>query len=153
MHVVNLVALVDWRFIKLHKRQPGERDIPVPAKARPKLDQALNRGGWTGTHNTPRTDTHRYSKAPTGDRRHILGACRRDRQYFTRRIEQYQPARGRHTNRITGCLQGFPLGIPFPPMPQTAERPPNGFSRIPPVWFHDGYRPVIWPFHVGFTAV
>ena len=32
---VNLVALVDWRFIKLHKRQPGERDIPVPAKARP----------------------------------------------------------------------------------------------------------------------
>ena len=28
---VNLVALVDWRFIKLHKRQPGERDIPVPA--------------------------------------------------------------------------------------------------------------------------
>ena len=29
----NLVALVDWRFIKLHKRQPGERDNPVPAKA------------------------------------------------------------------------------------------------------------------------
>jgi hypothetical protein len=33
------------------------------------------------------------------------------------------------------------------------SQPPNGFSRIPPVWFHDGYRPVIWPFHVGFTAV
>ena len=32
---VNLVALVDWLIIKLHKRQPGERDIPVPAKARP----------------------------------------------------------------------------------------------------------------------
>ena len=41
---VNLVALVDWRFIKLHKRQPGERDIPVPDKAR----QALNLGGWEG---------------------------------------------------------------------------------------------------------
>ena len=38
--VVNLVALVDWQFIKLHKRQPGERDIPVPAKARPGGHQA-----------------------------------------------------------------------------------------------------------------
>ena len=25
---VNLVALVDWRFINFYKRQPGERDIP-----------------------------------------------------------------------------------------------------------------------------
>jgi hypothetical protein len=49
---VNLVELVDWRFIKLHKRQPGERDIPVPAQAMLKLDQALNRGGWAGTLNT-----------------------------------------------------------------------------------------------------
>ena len=45
-HGVNLVALVDWQFIKLHKRQPGERDIPVPAKARP----GSHRGGWAGTH-------------------------------------------------------------------------------------------------------
>jgi len=34
------------------------------------------------------------------------------------RIEQYQHARGLHTNPITG-------------FPQTAERPPIGFSRIP----------------------
>ena len=26
-----------------------------------------------------------------------------------------EPARGRHTNHFTGCLSGFPLGIPFPP--------------------------------------
>ena len=30
---VNLFALIDWRFIKLHKPQPGERDIPVAAEA------------------------------------------------------------------------------------------------------------------------
>ena len=48
---VNLVALVDWRFIKLHKRQPGERDMPT-SRSLLKLDQALNRGGWAGTLNT-----------------------------------------------------------------------------------------------------
>ena len=46
LFAVNLVALVDWRFIKLHKRQPGERDIPVPAKARPG-SESRGRGGDT----------------------------------------------------------------------------------------------------------
>ena len=38
------------------------------------------------------------------------------------------------------------VGIPFPP---NGGETPHWFSRIPPVWFHDGYRPVIWPFTLG----
>ena len=66
--------------------------------------------GW---HQEGETASMLVSISPTGDRRHILGASGRDRQYFTRRIVQYQPARGRHTNHLTGRLSGFPLGIPF----------------------------------------
>ena len=63
---VNLVALVDWRFIKLHKRQPGERDIPVPTL---KLDQrgSESRCGWAG-HLT-RTELIR-NDIRKSDRRH-----------------------------------------------------------------------------------
>ena len=45
---VNLVALVDWQFIKLQKRQPG---MSATSRSLLKLDQALNRGdthvSWT----------------------------------------------------------------------------------------------------------
>jgi hypothetical protein len=76
------------------------------------------------------------------------GTCNADGPSAVLSIEQYQPARGRHTNRITGCLTLRSPGNPLIP-PQTAVRPPIGFSRIPPVWFHYGYRPVIWPFTLG----
>ena len=48
LYFVNLVALAfppPPRFIELHKMQTGERDIPVPAKARP----GSHRCGWAGT--------------------------------------------------------------------------------------------------------
>ena len=45
---VDLVALVDWQFIKLQKRRPG---MSATSRSLLKLDQALNRGGWAGTHN------------------------------------------------------------------------------------------------------
>ena len=104
-----------------------------------KLDQALNRGGWAGTHNTPRTDTHRYSKVRPSARGAAGETCNADGPSAMLRIEQHQLARGRHTNRITGCLSGFPLGIPFP-QKRRRDHPHRALPH-PPVWFHDGYRP------------
>ena len=81
---VNLVALVDWLpvlFIKLHKRQPGERDIPVPAKARP-AGAHMSRSGWgwvgAGTHHHQHTEVkravaHRSRQGAVGNLMQIPG--------------------------------------------------------------------------------
>ncbi len=44
---------MNCRSSTLHK-QPGERETPVPAKARP----GLHRGGWAGTHHSRMRDRH-----------------------------------------------------------------------------------------------
>ncbi len=112
------------------------------------LDLGVNLVALVATHtcNTLRADTLIRIDIQKSDRRHGAAApeeltLRRRLRLRRSNIRVRAPGAlaGRHTNRITGCLLGFTLGIPFPP---NGGEAPVGFSRITPFWFHEGYRPV-----------
>ena len=143
-----MVALVDWWFIKLHKRQPGERDIPVPAKARPGSESR-----WVcalgGRERGTLTHSERYasiSNVRPSAHGAAGGACNADGAVggaASLMIEQYQPARGRHTNRLTegayslDCIRLSP-GNPLVP-PKRRRDPPMCYPASP--LSGSGYRP------------
>jgi hypothetical protein len=122
---VNLVALVD----NCGSSNYTSSLVSAISRSLLKLDQA--RGGWAGTHNTLKKLT-RINIEASARRRESAGSA-------TLIIEQ-QSARGRHTNRHRVPIR-LPPGNPL--APETAERshPLGSPTRIPLVWFHDGYRP------------
>ena len=107
----------------------AQRDIPVPAKARPG-SHCADRGGWTGTHLARRAAVRNRVKIHDGLRP-------RKRPQVPRAAHQLHPF---YATFPTGCLN-LRLSLESPIPPKRRKDPHTLGSSHPPVWFHDGYRP------------